>query len=586
MQTFTQILEKTIQEVPEKTAIHLLFSGEPEKTCTYRELITGSERCSQALQNAGVKPEEVVILILDHGEDLVWGFFGAVLCGAIPSIMPFLTEKLSPESYRKSLVSLFKITAPAAVITSQSYYNDVRAASRGTDLRCILINQEIKENFSLREQIDFQTMPGMNQSPDKVALLQHSSGTTGLQKGIALSHRAVLNQIDSYSRALRLTSRDVLVSWLPLYHDMGLIAGFVLPILKQIPLVIMSPFDWVRAPYQLLQSISDYQGTLSWIPNFAFNFCAQKIRDRDLVNVDLSSLRALINCSEPMYWKSHKMFLDRFAPYGLQSQSLATSYAMAENVFAVTQGGIESSVMVDIIDRQALNQKGSATPLIQPVNWENSLNINIHDLNNSHLKMLSAGRAIPDTKIRIIGKDGRNLPERQIGEIAIKSNCMLTGYYNRPELTGKSFMGGWYMTGDLGYLAGEELFVTGRKKDLIIVGGKNIYPQDLESLASEVKGIHPGRVAAFGIYNEKSGTEDVVLIAESDLIEDLLDEADKSPEIQQVADEIRDRITRGSDVTLRKVHIVRRNWLLKTTSGKVARNANREKYLTWIIQPE
>jgi acyl-CoA synthetase (AMP-forming)/AMP-acid ligase II len=305
-----------------------------------------------------------------------------------------------------------------------------------------------------------------------------------------------------------------------------------------------------------------------------------------MVNVDLSSLRALINCSEPMYWNSHKMFLERFSTYGLQSNNLATSYAMAENVFAVTQGGITSSITVDIIDRKEFIQNQAAVPLIEPVEWEKSLKINDLDFNNSHLKMLSAGSAIPGTEIRIIGKNGQDLPDRQIGEIAIKSDCMLTGYYNRPDLTKKSFHDDWYMTGDLGYLSGEELFVTGRKKDLIIVGGKNIYPQDLESLASEVEGVHPGRVAAFGVFNRNSGTEDVVLIAESDLDEEFWNDANQPPEIQRIADEIRAKITRGSDVALRKVQIVGRNWLLKTSSGKVARNANREKYLSQITQPD
>ena len=196
--------------------------------------------------------------------------------------------------------------------------------------------------------------------------------------------------------------------------------------------------------------------------------------------------------------------------------------------------------------------------------------------------MLSAGSEIPGTEIRILGKDGRDQPDRHIGEILIKSDCMLNGYFNRPGLTKKSFRDGWYKTGDLGYRSGGELYVTGRIKDLIIVGGKNIYPQDLESLASEVDGIHPGRVAAFGVFNKNSGTEEVVLSAESDRIIEGWIDSDQPPEIQRIADEIRAKITRGSDVALRKVQIVERNWLLKTSSGKVARNANRDKYLSQI----
>ena len=143
---------------------------------------------------------------------------------------------------------------------------------------------------------DFERLPGLQRQPDDIVLLQHSSGTTGLQKGVALSHRAVANQLRAYSAAIRLSPQDVIVSWLPLYHDMGLIAGFLMPLLSGVKLVLMSPFDWVRAPARLLQAVSTYRGTLSWLPNFAYNFLAQKVRDRDLQGVDLSSWRAVINC--------------------------------------------------------------------------------------------------------------------------------------------------------------------------------------------------------------------------------------------------------------------------------------------------
>ncbi len=170
-----------------------------------------------------------------------------------------------------------------------------------------------------------------------------------------------------------------------------------------------------------------------------------------------------------------------------------------------------------------------------------------------------------------VDQHGRSLPERRVGEIALQSDCMLTGYYNRPDSTEKAFHDGWYLTGDLGYIASGEVYITGRKKDLIIVGGKNVYPQDLEELASQVPGVHPGRVVAFGVFSEEAGTEDVVVVAEAD--------TEDSGQRQRIANEIRQKVTRGSDVALRFVRIVDPHWLLKTSSGKVARAANREKYL-------
>jgi acyl-CoA synthetase (AMP-forming)/AMP-acid ligase II len=345
---------------------------------------------------------------------------------------------------------------------------------------------------------------------------------------------------------------------------MGLIAGFILPILSRIHLVLMSPFDWVRAPVKLLQAITTYRGTLCWLPNFAYNFCAQKIRTRDLEHVELSSLRAVINCSEPMHWESHRLFVERFQPYGFLPEALATCYAMAENVFAVTQGGIKAPVTVDLIDAVAFSKQQIARPIAETSMGETSFS----------LKMLSAGQPIDHTTVRVVDIHGADLPERHVGEIALQSDCMLSGYYKRPDLTQKAFLDGWYLTGDLGYLASGELYVSGRKKDLIIVGGKNIYPQDIERLASEVDGVHPGRVVAFGVYNAQSGTEDAVLVAELDNLT-----VRSQDDLDKISEQIRQRVSQGSDISLRQIELVERNWLVKTSSGKIARSANRDKFL-------
>ncbi len=565
MKTFTRNLLEIYEAEPDSVAVTLLSNLEPDKPITYTGLIQGAAAYTVALKEAGIKPGEVVILILQHGEDLVYSFFGAILNGSIPAIMPFLTEKLSPEQYRHSLIALFEITAPAAVVTYPEFLDEIQQAIKpGSSVRKLLVSDQIIPLSELNASL-FEN--GLQRSPQDIVLLQHSSGTTGLQKGVALSHQAVFNQIESYSRALKLNSSDVVVSWLPLYHDMGLIAGFILPILTKVPLVLLSPFDWVRAPHKLFHAVSKYHGSLSWLPNFAYNFCTQKIRERDLDGIDLSSWRAVSNCSEPMYWKSHEMFLSRFKPYGLRSSALTTCYAMAENVFAVSQGGINEPVSIDRISQRGLLIDRTASPAKD---------------GEDYINMLSTGRPIDNTHVRIVNQSHEDLPERHLGEIAISSDCMLTGYYHRLDLSKKAFYDGWYLTGDLGYLANGEIYVTGRKKDLIIVGGKNIYPQDLENLASEVQGVHPGRVAAFGVPNEATGTEDVVIIAEADFPKNDIDgtNLENSPEWSRITDEIRLRVTRGSDIALRYVRLVERGWLLKTSSGKVARSANRERYLT------
>jgi acyl-CoA synthetase (AMP-forming)/AMP-acid ligase II len=308
-----------------------------------------------------------------------------------------------------------------------------------------------------------------------------------------------------------------------------------------------------------MQAVSHYRGTLTWLPNFAYNFCARKIRAQHLDDVDLSSWRAIINCSEPMSWKSHQMFLERFCPNGLQPDALATSYAMAENVFAVTQGGIEEPVTIDEVEQDALQTEQVARPATcgQPT-----------------VSLLSAGRPIDNVRLRILNGGGEDLPERHIGEIALQSDCMLTGYYHRPDETTRAFLGDWYLTGDLGYVANGEVYITGRKKDLIIVGGKNVYPQDLEHLAMGVPGVHPGRAVAFGIFNETIGTEEVVIVAEVD--------ETSSRARKRVAKEVYRTVARGAAVVPRHVHLVDPRWLIKTSSGKIARLANREKYLAEV----
>lgn len=556
MSTLPEILLAHCNNNFDKEIIILQQAGHNDRSITYGDLASGAASYAKVYKERGIKQGEVIILVLQHGIELIYSFWGAILYGAIPSILPFLTEKLLPDRYRSDLASLISVTKPAALVTYRDFEDELRAAlTPGESVRAVVISDDVVP----QAKSDFFGMEKFHGFPNQIALLQHSSGTTGLQKGVALSHQAILNQLESYSGALKLNAQDVIVSWLPLYHDMGLIAGFLMPILCAIPLVVMSPFDWVRAPYRLLQAVSKYRGTLSWLPNFAYNFCAHKIQDRYLDGVDLSSWRAISNCSEPMRFESHQMFFERFKSYGLRSEALVTCYAMAENVFAVTQGGIGSAVSVDEIDRDIFQSERIAKPAKS---------------GSPSIKMLSAGKPIPNTEVRILSEKGEILSDRFVGEIALRSNCMLSGYYHRPDATQKAFLDGWYLTGDYGYMVDGEVFVSGRKKDLIIVGGKNIYPQDIEELAMKTPGVHPGRVSAFGVFDEGSGTEEVVLVAEVETNDQL--------ERERIADEIRRVVTRGSAISLYNVYIVGSNWLVKTSSGKNARVYNREKYLTEI----
>jgi fatty-acyl-CoA synthase len=562
MQNFSNILQRHYERTPEKVAVTMLFTGKPSCPITYRDLINGANWYVRAYFQNGIQPGDVVLLILQHDVQLLFAYFGAVLHGAIPSIMPFLTEKLLPDRYRSDLAELVAHTHPKAIVTYREFEQEVRTTikTREDFVKAVIISDSLVDTTIVPSSLDFSLLGGLQRKEDDIVLLQHSSGSTGLQKGVALTHRSVLSQLEAYCESIHITHDDVIVSWLPLYHDMGLVACFLLPILWGIPVVQMSPFDWVRAPYRLMHAISTYRGTLSWMPNFAYNFCAQKIRDSDMEGVNLSSWRTCVNSSEPVKFESHRMFYERFKSHGLRLGTLQTSYAMAENVFAVTQSDITKLPYVEEIDREVFVSDRIARPAYE---------------SRAAIQMMSCGKPISNTRIRIVDNNGRDLAERHIGEIVIKSDCMLSDYYNRPDITKKAFLDdGWYMSGDYGYLVNGEVFIAGRKKDLIIIGGKNIYPQDLEQLAYDVPGVHTGRASAFGVYNEIAGTEDVVMVAEVD--------TDDPIERQKIAECIRATVTRGSAVTLRFIHLVRHPWLIKTSSGKTARSANREKFLNEI----
>jgi acyl-CoA synthetase (AMP-forming)/AMP-acid ligase II len=540
---------------PDHSVLILIDPDGSEKTISAQQFHRQAMTYAKALQQIGVGTEDLVILVLQHSEVLLSAFWGALYLGAIPSIFPFLTEKLDPELYKQRVKMLVTNEHAKAVITYPEFKEDLQTLLQ--DANCLVLSTEEvaepEEDAALPEE-GFWRHP----SGEKIAFLQHSSGTTGLQKGVALSHQAVLNQIEAYSKAIELNQDDVIVSWLPLYHDMGLIAGFVMPIVTGTPLVLMSPFHWIRDPKILLWAIHKHRGTLCWLPNFAYNHIARTARPNYLEGLDLSSWRAVVNCSEPVYHQSQQVLLKRLAPYGFQESALTVSYAMAENVFGVTQTPIDKPADLDWVRINPLQQDRRAIPGEPDDEGVQSV--------------VSCGYPIEGTEIAIADENGKRLPDRHVGEIILRSNCMLTEYYKRPKITAEAIKDGWYYTGDMGYMADDQLYITGRKKDLIIVGGKNIYPQDLEAIANHVPGVYPGRAVAFGLFDERIGSEVIVMVAE------MMPELDvRTP--AEIERELRQQVVAQTEVTLADVRLVERRWVIKTSSGKIGRADNREKYL-------
>ncbi|MDH5507124.1 MAG: AMP-binding protein [Anaerolineae bacterium] len=551
--TLIQPVIQRAQQDPERVTLVFIAEDGREEIVTAGQFHGEASGYAQALSELGIGAEDLVILVLRHSKVLLSAFWGALYLGAIPSIFPFLTEKLDRELYLGRLQTLIAHSGARAVITFDEFRDELGALLADVDCQ-VLSTAEVPA----AAHFDLDSTAWQEHNGEKIAFLQHSSGTTGLQKGVALSHQAVLNQIEAYGQAIELNPDDVVVSWLPLYHDMGLIAGFVMPIVSGVPLVLMSPFQWVRDPKILLWAIHKHKGTLCWLPNFAYNHLARTTRPRFMEGIDLSSWRAVINCSEPVYEHSQRVLLEKLGEYGLQTENLAACYAMAENTFAVTQTTLGTAPRIDWIDVAAFQEERRAMPSDQK--------------ENGAVAMVSCGKAIEGTEVAIAGQNGERLPERSIGEIIIRSNCMLSSYYGRPEITAEAIREGWYFTGDMGYLADGELFVSGRKKDLIIVGGKNIYPQDLEAIANHIPGVYPGRAVAFGLYDQRIGSESIVMVCE------LQNEA-KEEERQQIERQLREQIVLQTEITLADVRLVEKRWLIKTSSGKIARGDNRAKYI-------
>ena len=533
----------------ERDAIIYVASGEEAIHVSRADFQREVARYAAALSALGIGPRDLVIIAHTQNLESIFAFWSALAVGAIPSMFPTLTEKLDPQIYMQNMSELVALSQVRLVLTT-----DALAPALDSHVGCAVVgSSSLSAAVGALGEAPLQ-IDAAQPDPAEIAFLQHSSGTTGLQKGVALSHNAVLNQLASYSDAIALSEDDVIVSWLPLYHDMGLIAGFLLPLVQGVPLVLMSPFDWVRHPALLLSAIDEFGGTLTWLPNFAYNHMARRVREREVDGLSLAGMRMFINCSEPVRKDSHDLFQERFAALGLRPEQLAVSYAMAENTFGVTQTPPGEVPALDIVDRQALEEQRSAVP-VPPDHARAAVRV-------------SCGQPIANTAVRVLDENGASLPERRVGELAVNSDCMLSEYYRRPDL--QPFQDDWYLTGDMGYMAGGEVYIIGRSKDLIINAGKNVYPQDIEAIVNEVAGVHAGRAVAFGVYDRREGTELVAVVAEVD--------NEDAQERKEIGKRIRQEVARQSMVTLSYVKLVGDKWLIKTSSGKIARAANRDKW--------
>ncbi|MBZ5647069.1 MAG: AMP-binding protein [Acidobacteriia bacterium] len=551
--TYRTLPEALLAAPPDQPFVTMWKSEDDVQTVTFGEFVRLALGQAAYLQQRGLRQGDRVILVMPQGIPLMTAFAGALCLGAIPAILAYPNFKVDPAKYRFGLAGVTGNLKARLVVLDDEFPDELlEHVALKDDAQVVHLKAQMPAPPAGFKPLDA--------APDSVAFIQHSAGTTGLQKGVALSHAAVLLHLNHLSPALRLTSNDCIYSWLPLYHDMGLIACFMLPMVCHLPIVMQSPTDWVMQPGSMLEIITKYKCTLAWTPNFTLQFLARRVRPADRQDFDLSSLRMLINCSEPVRGSSMDEFRAAYAGCKLQPHVLQASYAMAETVFAVTQSGIGADAGPKRIwvDADAVRKERRA--------------VQVADSTQGAMCFVSSGKCIPGCAVRAVSDSGKPLPEGGIGEILIRSDSLLTGYYNRPDLTEKALQDGWYWSGDLGFALEGEVYVVGRKKDLIIVAGENIYPQDVEEIVSSHPAIHDGRVVAFGAYNPELGTEDIVVAAEVNREEDLAEAA-------RIERELKTAITGELAVVARRIYLKPPKWVVKSTAGKPARSTTREKLI-------
>ena len=539
---YTSALQHNFKRLADTPFCHLV-GRDGEMTLTWSRLERDCRAHADACRLAGLGEGAVVLIFLRHVPELYGAFFGVMLGGFTPAFMPCTSPRQDPGLYWRSHNELMRHIRPAAIIADSATFEEMSAA--GLDL-CGAV-------AIAAETIAPSDAPFSPRDEPATGLLQHSSGTTGLKKGVALSFEAIIAQIDSYGQTLALGQSDAIVSWLPLYHDMGLIACCILPAYFGLTVTHVDPFHWLSKPEVLLQRLAADKGTLAWMPNFAFEHLAA-IAGRKAAQFDLSQVRAFINCSEPCKPASFDRFAKAFAASGVRQAQLQCCYAMAETVFAVCQTDIGIPARRLRVDAASL-ERGQQPRVVA------------HDAVG--VDLVETGAPIAGISIGVFDAARGALPEGRVGEIGLSGDFLFSGYNKDAARTDAQMSGGVFFSRDIGFLHDRRLYVLGRADDLIIVNGRNLYAHEVEAAVSAIAGVKAGRSVAVPQFDARVGSEALVVIAERQR------GSDRTPALMQR--DIIDHVLSLFNVAPRRVHIVEEGWLVKTTSGKISRKENQAK---------
>jgi len=528
----------------------LLWRAEvPPEPLTYGELYHAARAAAGGLLERGVGFGDRVAIMLPTSHDFFVAFFAVLFCGAIPVPIypPFRLAQI--EDHLRRQAGILSNAEAIALITNA----EIRVVGK---LLYGLVSalQHIVTIPDLSSATPLSTpLPA---SPDATALIQYTSGSTGDPKGVVLSHANLLANIRAMGAVLKASSADRVVSWLPLYHDMGLIGCWLGSLYYGASALIMSPLSFLADPARWLWAIDTHKATISAAPNFAYELCLKAIDDARIRGLDLSSLRAIMNGAEPVSPTSLARFAQRFAPYGFRPEMMTPVYGLAENAVGLAFPPLGRGPLIDRVDRKALDRDGIARVAEAGVEGVMSL--------------VACGRPLPHHEIRVVDDASRELPERQEGRIQFRGPSATRGYFQNPDKTVALFDGEWLETGDRGYIAGGDVFITGRIKDLIKRAGRNIYPQELEEAVGSLEGTRKGCVAAFPAIDARAGTERLIVLAETRLIDDARRES------------LRKMIIEASqallDLAPDEVVLVPPHTVPKTSSGKIRRSAARAMF--------
>jgi 1-acyl-sn-glycerol-3-phosphate acyltransferase len=548
--TLIEALDWHVAHHPARVHVMLLGDGDTAEPVTYAQLRAEAQAVAAGLARRGIGAAQAVAIMLPTSRDFFRAFVGILLAGAVPvPIYPPARWAQIEEHLRRQARILDNCRATLLVTMPEGK----RVARMMQGLVPTLAHVATVADLALGGAAP--ALPVARASD--LALLQYTSGSTGDPKGVALSHANLLANIRAMGRAVGASSNDVFVSWLPLYHDMGLIGAWMGGLYFGFPLAVMPPSAFLAHPSQWLHAVHRYRGTLSSAPNFAYEICASRVDERDLEGLDLSSWRLALNGAEPVSPDTLERFAARFAPYGMRREALMPVYGLAECAVGLAFPPVGRGPLFDRVERRALTVSGEALPARED--------------DTTALRFVACGTPLPGHEIRVVDRERRESPERVEGRIEFRGPSATSGYFRNAAKTRELFDGDWLDTGDLGYVAGGELFVTGRVKDVIIRGGQHVHPYEVEDAVGRIPGVRKGCVAVFGVPDPASGTEKVVVLAETRLPAG----AGHDTLCASIAGVALALLGAPADeIVIAPPHAV-----LKTSSGKIRRAACREVYL-------